>query len=91
MANQDVWNRLVENLRSDALESYRKTTEYEYIEKQREEIDLLFRDNLTSDEKELVEECIFELGVMADHESRVVYNQGIKDCVWLLRNLGVLS
>ena len=47
--------------------------------------------NLTKEEKVMVEEVLFELGVAADHESESLYQQGLKDCVWLLKNLGVLA
>lgn len=91
MSKNEEWNEFLNNLLSNALEAYKETTEYEYIKKQQEEIDMIFRDNLKADQKELVEECIFDIGLVADRESEVVYRQGLKDCVWLLRSLGVLS
>ena len=91
MSKNEEWNEFLNNLLSNALEAYKKTTEYEYIKKQQAEIDMIFRDNLTVDQKELAEECILKIGLVADRESEIVYRQGMKDCVWLLKSLGVLA
>jgi hypothetical protein len=81
----------LDNLRANAISRYKETTEYGYIKKKQEEIDMVFRDNLTAQQKELVEDCVFELGLIADREAAVVYRQGLRDCVRLLKNLGVLT
>lgn len=91
MSKNEEWNEFINNLLTNALEEYKEMMEYEYIKKQQEEIDLVFRDNLKADQKEHVEECIFDVGLVADRELEVVYRQGLKDCVWLLKNLGVLA
>jgi hypothetical protein len=91
MTNHEEWNEFLDNLRSHAIGKFRETPEYEYMKKQQEEIDMMFRDNLTVDQKELVEECVVDLLLISDRESDVVYRQGLKDCVWLLKNLGVLA
>jgi len=91
MTNNEEWNEFLNNMLSNAIGKYKETTEYEYIKKQQEEIDMLFRDNLTVDQKELVEECLFDIGLIADRETDVAYQQGLKDCVWILKNLGVLA
>ena len=91
MTNHEEWNEFLDNMLSNTIGKYKESTEYEYIKKQQEEIDMIFRDNLTVDQKELVEECMFEIGLVADRETEVVYKQGLKDCVWLLKLLGVLA
>ncbi|WP_255225803.1 hypothetical protein [Lutispora saccharofermentans] len=37
------------------------------------------------------EKILFDLGLAAEHETEVIYHQGLKDCVWPLKNLGVLA
>ncbi len=91
MTNHEEWNEFLSNLLTNAIGAYKKTTEHEYVEKQKDEIDMFFRDNLTASQKELVEECLFDIGLMAERESEVVYRQGLKDCVWILKSLGVLA
>lgn len=90
MTNHKEWNEFLDNLRSNTIGRYKETPEYAYIKKQQEEIDMIFRDNLTVNQKETLEECLLDLCLIADRESEVVYRQGLRDCVWLLKNLGVL-
>lgn len=91
MTNHEEWNEFLDNLLSNALKTYKETTEYNYIKKQHEEIDRIFRDNLTVDQKKLVEECLFDIGLVAERETQVAYQRGLKDCVMILKNLGVLA
>lgn len=37
------------------------------------------------------EEILFELILAAKHETEVFYHQGLKDCVWMINDLGVLA
>lgn len=91
MTKHEEWEEFLDGLRANAVGRYQETMEYGYAKKQQEEIDIIFRDNLTAQQKEIVEDCVFELGLLADREAAVVYRQGFRDCVWLLKNLGVLT
>lgn len=91
MSNDEEWNEFLNSLLSNAREEYKKTKEYEYLEKQNDQIELLFRDNLTVEQKDMVEECFFDIGLAMECETELFYKQGMKDCVWLLKNLGVLA
>ena len=90
MSNNERWKEFLHNLLSDSSEAYTKTKEYEYWEKQCDEIDMLLRDSLKPEQKEIVEECIYDIELASDREVELAYQQGMKDCVWLLKNLGVL-
>ena len=91
MNRNEEWNELLSNLLSCALKNLQATREYEYRRQRQEQLDEMLTTNLTKEEKVMVEEVLFELGVAADHESESLYQQGLKDCVWLLKNLGVLA
>lgn len=91
MNDNEEWQELLNYLISNAIEMYKSSKEYEGIKKQYNEMDSLLRDKFTVNQKGLIEECIYEIGLAAEHESEVVYQQGMKDCVWLLKNLGVIS
>ena len=91
MSNEQEWNEFLDNLLSNAIVQHKNSKEYEYIKQQQEHIDEMLTTNLTADEKDFVEEMLFELGLMAARETEVVYRQGFKDCVWLLRNLGLVA
>ena len=85
------WKEFLNALVSNTIQAHRKTTEYEYVEKQQEHIDEILTTNLTPDQKAMVEDILFEYGLTAERETEVVYQQGIADCVCLLKQLGVLS
>lgn len=85
------WNEFLSTLVSNAIQAHRKTTEYEYVKNRQEHIDEILTTNLTHDQREMVDEILFEYGLSAERETEVVYQQGIADCVCLLKQLGVLS
>lgn len=91
MSNHKEWNDFLGNLLSNALQKYKETNEYEYLQLHQKEIDMTLRDNLTVDQKEIVEDCLFDIGVAAERETEILYKQGMKDCVWLLKTLGVIA
>ena len=47
--------------------------------------------NLTRDQKDMIDEVLLELGLGQKRETELIYRQGLKDCVWLLGNLGLLA
>ncbi len=90
MSNLEEWNEFLGNLLSNAREAYTQTREYSCLQKQQAQMDMLLRDNLTADQKEMVEEYLFEIGVTADCETEQFYRQGFNDCIWLLKTLKIL-
>ena len=88
MSNQEEWNELLSDLCSNAIIGHRSSKEHEYLKQRRAHIDEMLTTNLTADEKEFVDDILFDLGVMAERETEVVYQQGVKDGIWLLKNLG---
>ena len=90
MTNQEEWNEFLGNLFSNAIGGYKKSEEYEYRRQHQNQIDDFFGD-LSAGQKELMEEILYELGLSAEYEAEAVYRRGLKDCVWLLKKLGVLA
>ena len=90
MTNNQEWNEFLNNLISNAIRAHKETKEGEYLSQRQAQIDEMLTTNLTEDEKFFVDEILFELGLAAERETEIVYHQGLKDCVWLLKNLGVL-
>lgn len=91
MNKNEECNEFLNTLLSCKLEKLQSTKEYVYRKQRRAQIDEILTDNLASEENDLVEEVLFELGLAAEHEAELLYKQGLKDCVWLLKNLGVLA
>ena len=91
MSNNQEWIEFLHSLLSNAIAEHKSSKEYEYLRLRQEQIDELLTDGLTENDKAFVEDVLFELGVIAEREAEVVYQQGLKDCIWLLKRLGVLA
>ena len=91
MSNPEEWREFLRNLCSNAIAAHRNSNEYQYLRQQQEHIDEMLTTNLSADDRAFVEEVLFELGVIAERETEVVYQQGLRDCIWLLKNLGFLA
>lgn len=91
MSKDEEWNEFLGNLLSCALKNLQSTKEYEYRRKRQEHIDEMLTTNLTSDQKNMIDEVLFEFGLAQEHETELIYRQGLKDCIWLLNNLGLLA
>ena len=91
MSKSKEWNEFLGDLLSCSLKNLQTTKEFEYLKRRREHIDEMLTTNLTRDAKDMVDDVLFELGLAAEHETELLYQQGLRDCVWLLKNLGVLA
>ena len=91
MTNNEKWNEFLSNLLTGAIKTHRESKEYEYQKQRQTQIDEFLSGDLTADQKLFVDQILVELSLFAKRELEVVYNQGIKDCVWLLKILGVLG
>ena len=91
MTRHEEWNEFIMRLRLRHLEELKQTREYEYRKRWEEELDALLADNLTEEDKDLADSVIWELGLAAEHEGADLYVQGIRDCVWMLKTIGVLA
>ena len=91
MTNRQEWDEFLSNLITNATKEYQDTEEYKHQRRRQAQMDECLETNLAEDQKVLVDEILFELGVAAERETEVVYRQGLLDCVWLLKNLGVLA
>lgn len=91
MSKSKEWNEFLGDLLSCSLKNLQATKEFEYLKRRREHIDEMLTTNLTRDAKDMVDDVLFELGLAAEHETELLYQQGLRDCVWLLKNLGVLA
>ncbi len=87
---KDVWVEFIEAMVEANGREHRKTKEFELWNEKRNEIDKYLENNLTRDQKVVVEEAMVEIGCMSDFDGIRLYEQGMKDCVVLLRRLGVV-
>lgn len=85
-----VWNDFIDHLIEQNFQDYKKTKESVLWSNHMEHIDEMLNTNLTKDEKTLVEEVLFETGEQQEHYAGILYQKGMKDCVCILKNLGVI-
>lgn len=90
MTKLDIWNDFLEQLIENHFNEHKKTKEYEYHHNRLLHIDEMLGTNLTRDEKEMVDEVLFEIGTEKEHYAVGLYHQGLKDCVVILKEMGVL-
>ena len=91
MTNPEQWNEFLDSLISNAMQTHHLSRECEYLKQRQAQIDEMLTTHFDDDQKIFVEEILFEFGLAAERETEIVYRQGLKDCVWLLKNLNVLS
>ena len=86
----EEWEAFTQTLVARAVGNYRNSEEYTYYRHRTKDIDELLTNSLCEDEKDLVDKILFELDAAADRETEVVYRQGLRDGVTILKSLGVL-
>ena len=91
MNNHNELNAFLENLFNNALEKYQHTNEFNFLNEKREQLDERMLKAYPEKDNPLVYEFAFELGLDVERQSEYVYRQGLKDCVFLLKELGVLA
>ena len=90
MSRTEEWKFFIEQLQESALKEYHATRGYELRQRRQEYLDDIMSNELTTDQKVCIEEILFEIISFHDREADLLYQQGMKDCVWVLRSLGVL-
>lgn len=85
------WDAFVQSLIANAVGVYRNSPEYTYYKHRQEDLEQLLSNSLLEDQKELVDQVLFELEARADRETEVVYRQGLRDSITILHALGVLK
>lgn len=90
MNRAEEWEFFVHQLQERALKEHHATREYELRKARQEHLDDMMSNELTPSQRVFIEEILFEMISFHDHEADLLYQQGMKDCVWVLRSLGVL-
>ena len=91
MNRTEEWNEFLSNQALDAVKKNKTDMEKDYKEQRQAHIDEILDTNLTTDQRLMVEEIIMELWLCAEREMEISYKQGLKDCTWMLKRLGVIA
>lgn len=86
----EEWKFFIEQLQEKALADYHSTREYELRKMRQEYPDDMMSNELTENQRTFIEEILYEIISLHDREADLLYQQGLKDSVWMLRTLGVL-
>lgn len=91
MNRHDEWNNLLSQLQDHAVNEYHATLEYALQRKRQKIIDDMLYCELMDEQQKAIEAIISELLSFQAREADLLYRQGIKDGIWMLKSLGVLS
>lgn len=87
MHRREEWKLFIKQLQESALQEYYSTPEYTLHKIRQAQLDDLLTNELTADQKSFVEEIVSEIIALHDREADLLYRQGIKDGVWMLKIL----
>lgn len=91
MDKTKVWNEILETLIRANFDAFQQTKEHEYLHQRKLYLNELMENELSTSQKTMIEEIIYEFGSMEEANADRMYAQGMKDCVIILKNLGVLE
>ncbi len=88
---RENWREFINTCIESEHKKYSKTEEARH----RKELDLhyyeLLDTNLTRDQRVMVDEVMFARCVALERDGERLYEQGMRDAVWLLKKLGVFG
>lgn len=91
MTSREEFNSFVECLLKRAVEEFQTTEQYRLLNEKLEQIERDCETMLTKDGQDFAAEC-FELILSVDgQQEQYIYRKGLKDCVAILKSLGVLA
>lgn len=91
MNRQETWNEFLDCLQEAACKQYQSTQEYTLRQAIQKDLDEMLSCELMESQKTFIEEIISELLSLQAQEADLLYRQGVKDGIWLLKSLGVLA
>lgn len=84
MIKTEILKEFMENMIEDYFEQYKRTKEYEYFRNRLLNIDEMLDSNLTSDEKYMIDEILFEIEAEKENYAMKLYYQGYKERIVLI-------
>lgn len=91
MTNEAEFQQFIEQLLERAVAEFKETEEYQLLKEQLAQMDRTCETMFTKEEKDFAEDCFALILSVDGQQEQYVYQQGLKDCIWLLKRLGVLE
>jgi hypothetical protein len=91
MGNKEEFDFFIDQLLDNAVSDFKETEQHRLLREKLDRMDSDCETKLNIEERRFVTEC-FELLLETDgQQEHYVYRKGMKDCVFLLKELGVLA
>lgn len=90
MTNRDIFDSIFEQMLAEAIKEFKSTEQSKLLQ---EKLDRMNRDCVTmftEDERSFAADCFALIFESASQEEIYIYRKGLRDCVWLLKILGIL-
>jgi len=81
----------IDELLTHAVGEFKSTEQYDLLKEKLERMDCDCETMFTKEEQEFAIECFELILTVGGQEEQYVYRKGLRDCVWLLKTLGVLT
>jgi len=91
MTNHEEWDEFLDNLLSNAVNEYQGTEECEHLRKKLTSLSAQMLKDYPEEENPLIYKHVSKLIQNEERKNEFVYLQGVKDCVFLLKKLGILA
>ena len=91
MTNQEEWNEFLGNLFNNAILEYQDSNEFKFLREKQEQLDKRISEKYPESKEEFYDNFAFEMGLDAERKTEFLYRKGLKDCIFILKNLGVLE
>jgi len=91
MSNQEEWNEFLGNLFNNAIQEYQDSDEFKFLREKREQIDKRLSEKHLEEKEKFYDDFVFEMGLDEERKTEVLYRKGLKDCIFILKELGVLE
>ena len=87
----EAWNEFIDMKLEAHRQAFSLTPEYQLRQSVRAQLDDMMENNLTADQRVMMEDILLTRSEMEEQDIQRLYRQGMKDAVWLMRELGVLG
>lgn len=85
------YDLFIDELLNHAVVTFKSTEQYKLLQEKLEKMDCDCGTMFTKEEQDFATECFELILEVGSQEEQYVYRKGLRDCVWLLKNLGVLA
>lgn len=91
MSDDEKFDFFADELLNEAVKAFQSTTQYELLREKLDQMDTDCTIQFTDDARGFATECFELLSDISGRQEQYVYRRGLRDCVTILKRLGVLA